>query len=1101
MRKAQLRSNELSGSIPPQLGTLSNLTSLLLDDNRLSGSIPPELGSLSKLTALNLAINRLTGSIPAELGNLTNLTYIFIASHNRLEGCVPKGLVNVERNDMASLNLPVCSPDVAALMAVYDATNGANWDDNTGWGTLTPVEDWYGVTVDQDDNVTALDLSDNLLRGAVSPQFGNFPKLTTLNLRTNYRLTGAIPAELGNLSNLTTLILATNRLSGPIPPELGRLSNLTTLDLGVSQLSGPIPPELASLSNLTELLLWYNDLTGSIPADLGNLTNLTRLTLNDNKLSGGIPAQLGNLSSLTQLWLKGNPLSGCIFPGVVGGGRSHDLDRLNLPACGPVENTLMALYDATDGDNWNDNTGWGDTSIPLGQWHGVTTDQDGNVIGLDLSGNGLDGTIPADLGDLSNLTTLDLENNRLRGEIPVELSNLTGLAYLNLSGNALTGCVPRALILLEGMDDSLPYCNRNAYILGLFYYAVDGPNWAGVQNWLTAAPLSEWTGITLDEQGRVTGLDLGGKLLNGEIPAELDNLTYLTELSLNNNQLRGAIPAELGNLTNLTSLDLRSNQLSGEIPANLGSLSNLTHLNLGGNQLGGCIPDALNRGTLQIEGVSLDFCDAVRSALVAFYKATSSNTGQAWNLRGGWDTHLPVEQWYGVTTNEAGNVTGLSLSGNNIVGHLNALRVENLPHLTTLDLSDNGLLGNIPAELVRLPNLSTLYLAGNQLTGCILEGLAEVENNDLDELGLPYCADLDNANRRYLAFIYSALGGDDWTNRTGWLSEAPLSEWHGVTTDESGHVVTQLNLRGNGLSGSLPVQMGWLTGLTRLNLSDNELSGAVPANLGDLASLERLNLAGNNLTGPIPSELGGLGSLERLFLAGNDLTGEVPAELGNLRQLTHLTLRGNSLSGCVPDSLSQLVDQDLIDAGLLFCTVRLDKDRISLGIMYDDWGGPGWVNSAGWNTDAPLSEWYGVTTDGDGHVTGLELPNNGLSGEIFATEIINLVHLRTLTLYGNDLTGRIKASVRALNELERLDLGGNALSGSIPRELGALTRLTELWLDDNQFTGNIPSELTDLTITTLHLSGNRLTGCLPDALLAGASSNDFHRLGLPACGP
>ena len=70
----------MTGEIPPELGSLSNLTELSLDNNQLTGEIPPELGRLSNLTGLSLWGNQLTGEIPPELGGLSNLTELWAAS-------------------------------------------------------------------------------------------------------------------------------------------------------------------------------------------------------------------------------------------------------------------------------------------------------------------------------------------------------------------------------------------------------------------------------------------------------------------------------------------------------------------------------------------------------------------------------------------------------------------------------------------------------------------------------------------------------------------------------------------------------------------------------------------------------------------------------------------------------------------------------------------------------------------------------------------------------------------------------------------------------------------------------------------------------------
>ena len=100
---------------------------------------------------------------------------------------------------------------------------------------------------------------------------------------------------------------------------------------------------------------------------------------------------------------------------------------------------LEALYDATGGPGWTDSTNW-KTSVPLGEWHGVTTDAAGRVTRLVLPGNGLTGPIPGALENLVNLEFLDLfSTDTLTGPIPDELGKLVNLRFLNLGGNAFTG--------------------------------------------------------------------------------------------------------------------------------------------------------------------------------------------------------------------------------------------------------------------------------------------------------------------------------------------------------------------------------------------------------------------------------------------------------------------------------------------------------------------------------------------------------------------------------------------------------------------------------------------------------------------------------------
>ena len=114
---------------------------------------------------------------------------------------------------------------------------------------------------------------------------------------------------------------------------------------------------------------------------------------------------------------------------------------------------LVALYNATDGANWTTNTNWTSDDEPLSSWSGVTTNSDGRVTAVELNGNGLDGTLPAALGDLSELEQLDLRDNDLSGALPSELGNLTNLTSLLLNeSRALTGPLPAGLRELADLE-------------------------------------------------------------------------------------------------------------------------------------------------------------------------------------------------------------------------------------------------------------------------------------------------------------------------------------------------------------------------------------------------------------------------------------------------------------------------------------------------------------------------------------------------------------------------------------------------------------------------------------------------------------------------
>ena len=142
--------------------------------------------------------------------------------------------------------------------------------------------------------------------------------------------------------------------------------------------------------------------------------------------------------------------------------------------------------------------------------------------------------------------------------------------------------------------------NPGRAVLVALYEATDGPNWARSTNWLTDAPLAEWEGVSLADDGRVRSLILHENGLSGPIPPVIANLTGLDNLFLFFNALTGTIPPELGNLTALNALNLGKNLLTGPIPRELGNLAALQRLTLGDNSLSGPIPPELGRlATLQ----------------------------------------------------------------------------------------------------------------------------------------------------------------------------------------------------------------------------------------------------------------------------------------------------------------------------------------------------------------------------------------------------------------------------------------------------------------------------------------------------------------------
>ncbi|WP_428273462.1 Ig-like domain-containing protein [Candidatus Palauibacter sp.] len=396
-------------------------------------------------------------------------------------------------------------------------------------------------------------------------------------------------------------------------------------------------------------------------------------------------------------------------------------------------------------------------------------------------------------------------------------------------------------------------------------------------------------------------------------------------------------------------------------------------------------------------------------------------------------------------------------------------------------------------------NTSVATVDGSGLATAVGEGEAEIMAGVVTATGSVAGTSrvtVVSPDRAVLVALYEATGGSDWVANSGWLTDAPLGDWFGVTTDESARV-TGLHLSENNLNGSIPAELGGLANLEELVLYANELTGSIPSELGGLANLTELWLDTNQLTGPIPPELGSLANLTELALHTNALTGPIPQSFLQLSRLVALYIAGNSL--CVPRAaaftawLNGIENHDADQV-----TACPNPDRAALVALYEATGGPDWVAHSGWLTDAPLGDWFGVTTDESGRVTGLNLSANNLNGSIPA-ELGSLGNLTTLALHTNGLTGPIPSELGSLGKLTLLWLHANGLTGPIPSELGSLGNLTTLWLHTNGLTGPIPSELGGLAnLTGLWLDTNQLTGPIPPELgsLANLTELALHTNGL-----
>ncbi len=335
----------------------------------------------------------------------------------------------------------VPSSEKDALMTLYNATNGSSWYNDMNWSVTNPVATFRGITVENingQDHVTEIDL-----------YFNN--------------LTGTLPTELQNLPFLTSFSVANNNISGLIP-DLTGLTALEYFNISrnnfqfinfenefinyVSNINRFIYSPMRNLENeIIYDIVIGNNYTMTMPTVIG--TNVTyQWYKNDNPIIGetGLTYTINN----AQISNAANYTCKASSPIV----NNLTIDRRVIHIYAPVstieKNALLALYNATDGNNWNNNMNW-NSSSPVYTWYGIKIE--GNKVSeIDLYHNNLTGIIPPEIGNLIHLKSLIFWDNNLTGIVPVELGNCTNLKTLSLEVNALTGTIPVQLSNCTLMD-------------------------------------------------------------------------------------------------------------------------------------------------------------------------------------------------------------------------------------------------------------------------------------------------------------------------------------------------------------------------------------------------------------------------------------------------------------------------------------------------------------------------------------------------------------------------------------------------------------------------------------------------------------------------
>jgi len=523
----QINISNLGGQVPAEFWSLVSLDTAIFDNNKLTGSLSIEISNLSSLQFIELGGNMMTGELPTELVDLPNLQYASFGTNN-FSGCIPEeyselcgrsnsiydfqnnpllpwqgdfvlfcngeeqrgapcikdgqeAIINencecvIENQDCSSIN----HPDYVALMALYNSTDGTNWTNNDGWREGANGEScdpcnfngstWTGIECGSNGRVIIIGLASNNL-------VGNLPSFS-------------------GLDSIEQIVIWNNPISGPIP-EFEGLESLSFINLTDNNLSGCFPISLNSICSFdpnnglfdrNPLLPWQGDFA---------------LFCNGEEQRGAPCIKDGQEAII-------NENCECVI-------ENQDCSSINHPDYV----ALMALYNSTDGANWINNEGWregaiGESCDPCQfngeSWHGISCDQDGRVIRVDLQENNLIGQIPLNLYELDQLHTLWLNGNQISGTIDQSISNLSNLVNLDFQKNLLTGDIPPSL-------------------------------------WSISSLFSVW---------------LNDNQLCGELPQSISDLT-LRVLNLSNNMISGLLPEVMTD--SLVNLILDDNNFSGCFP-------------------------------------------------------------------------------------------------------------------------------------------------------------------------------------------------------------------------------------------------------------------------------------------------------------------------------------------------------------------------------------------------------------------------------------------------------------------------------------------------------------------------------------------------------
>ncbi|XP_076908390.1 receptor-like protein EIX2 [Bidens hawaiensis] len=629
---------------------------------------------------------------------------------------------------------------------------------------------------------------------------------------------------------------------------------------------------------------------------------------------------------------------------------------------------------------------------------------------------------------------------------------------------------------------------------------------------------------SLADLRRLKYLDLSGNKFEGaRIPHFIGSFKQLSYLNLSNGGFHGIIPHHIRNLSKLKVLDLSSWQyprLTVKDITWIFRLSLLEHLDLSGADLSGAqnwykvlymVPSlrklSLSRCMLYNAKLSLSLNSSRAYSSIehldissnffngrppiflrnitslTFLDLSNSDLGLAWNL---------VDLLRFIPSLLELHLSNCQLLNNHLYPtRFNFSTRFNIQHL---DLGTNSFEGRFPPLFKNMTSLKFLDLYGNYLNSSvpIMPNLLTLDISYNKFKHISHVGIWRQCNLKQLS-VSSNLMEEEMIDQSTNMSIC------------SQYALERLYLDRNQLNGSIPESIGRLTNLRVLDLSRNKLTNLIPEALGRLRSLKVLDISLNQIKGPIPTSLGRLASLQVLAVHTNLLTGEIPVSIGQLLKVKFLDFSSNYLEGTFFNAhltnLSELKHLIISSRSILKFNVSHDwippfqLNVLSLSSCKIENGFPQWLKNqrnlkmlvlSNASMSGPPPSWLSkIPITGD-----INLSHNKLTGLLANLPLGHSPFKRfrdeyrgsELLLQNNLFSGSIPRSLCRTN-LEFLDLSGNMLTGEIPNCVQKLKKLIGMVFSSNRLSGVIPSSIGQMSsLSWLHLNDNNFNGELPQSL-------------------